>query len=365
MRPRCGRRGSLHSARSLSVVLAVCLLALSGACKGVGNSEIATTPGRSLPTPTAVIDVPGVLLGFVWPGDDVFVVTWQKDPLQTGTRVGLLGMKGGMPDLVDIPGGPRGCTRLDYGGLSLLEGGRVGMPRWCYRGPPPVEVDLLWFDPRTRDTAPLIYRGSLGSLDSSGGFVFAADPAGGQAVIGAGNLICDGLVLVDEDGPADFGGKVVGPGGEFSPGHFPGVSDCTSTGNAFSPTWSRDGGQVAFFASTESIGVDGMARLDQPASLVLTRPGTWEMKPILEGIDDGGDIAFAPDGQSLAFSGTLDRSEGVWLLDLATEKPALISEGVGTVGSLAFSPDGQQLAVQKRDEDQAEGSSRIEFYAVP
>ena len=76
---------------------------------------------------------------------------------------------------------------------------------------------------------------------------------------------------------------------------------------------------------------------------------TWELPEEAIGRLGRGiiaDVAFSPDGESLAVATTI----GVWLYELATMKPvALLETERGLVSTVSFSPDGQWIAASNWD----------------
>jgi len=117
---------------------------------------------------------------------------------------------------------------------------------------------------------------------------------------------------------------------------------CDPDGRADLPAWSPDGGTIAFLGSPQSIGVKGQARLEMPWNVYLLNPVDLKLRKVLTDIKGPSELAWSPDSQSLAFSGAMDNSGGLWLYRVTTGK--LLRIDTDQPALVAWSPDGQKLA---------------------
>ena len=112
---------------------------------------------------------------------------------------------------------------------------------------------------------------------------------------------------------------------------------------AYGPTWSPDGEQIAFIGSKEK----GSPLAYSNLGLYIMNSDGKEVHPILEGFRASSGVAWSPLGRWLVFPGAFGEREsemfGLWLYDLERNRLLQIAEGVFDVPS--WSTDGERLAV--------------------
>jgi hypothetical protein len=120
--------------------------------------------------------------------------------------------------------------------------------------------------------------------------------------------------------------------------------NCDGTGRAGGPTWSANGGQLAFLASPESVGVEGDDRLGRPWGLyVANRDGT-EAREIVGDLSEPAGVRWSHDGQWLAYviaSGSSDRT--LWITNPdGSVKRRLYT---GSIHDFDWAPSSQEIVV--------------------
>jgi len=112
---------------------------------------------------------------------------------------------------------------------------------------------------------------------------------------------------------------------------------------AYGPTWSPDGEQIAFIGSKER----GSPLTYSNLGLYLMSAEGKQVRPVLEGFHDASGVSWSPQGRWLAFPGAFGEREaetyGLWLFDLERNQVRQIAEGV--FGLPRWSADGQRIAV--------------------
>lgn len=184
----------------------------------------------------------------------------------------------------------------------------------------------------------------LGYLRSFAAPTLTVSPDLSKALVSAGNILCDSIVLVDSGGVRYL--PVTVGAGEHSwrlDEYF--VSNarlCTDLGRAWGAAWSPDGNAVAFLGSPQSIGVSGSARLDVPSNLYLLDPTTWSPRLAVAEIAHPSEPSWSPDGRWLVFSGSVPgRGDGTWLFEIEKTRLSRLTSTLLT--SPVWSPDGQTI----------------------
>lgn len=114
--------------------------------------------------------------------------------------------------------------------------------------------------------------------------------------------------------------------------------DNFGVGIARSPAWSPDGEAVAFWASTDAVGREGMARARSTYALFLLDPDTLALRQILTGVRNTGDPVWSPNSDWLLFPGDIGESKNqLWLVDAGGNNLNRIDSGAAFDFFAAFS----------------------------
>lgn len=156
----------------------------------------------------------------------------------------------------------------------------------------------------------------------------------------AGTSLCETIYVRDASGDGPLGLTVVIENNEIPIGEdvVHSRDRCTSLGNAFSPTMNTTTGELAAFVSP-TIGANGQARIDRPASIVIVAGG--DAGAILDGIYYFGGLAWI-DSERLVFSGQYAGVEGMWTVRSDGSEITLASRQA--LAPFAVNPSGTELA---------------------
>jgi Tol biopolymer transport system component len=122
------------------------------------------------------------------------------------------------------------------------------------------------------------------------------------------------------------------------------------------PDWSLDGQTIAFAASengSESStnlfsGGPGLQQaMDYPWNIYLMDDNTGDSRILLENVQHVHIIKLSPQSDRLAFWGTVDEKEGIWILNLDTSELRLVWD---EHTSFDWSLDGQQMILRAHED---------------
>ena len=212
------------------------------------------------------------------------------------------------------------CRLTRYLHATALPDGRLGYEKQCLDPvTPPGQAKL---DDRRHLMAYDLTTGQAERLVAEpltyGAALYTWNPSMTRGMIHSGSGICDGIAWLTRSGrePATFSiqeGRRHWRMDTYYQRHP--ADSCHREGRASLPAWSPTGTVIAFFASPQSIGVRGFARLDMPWHLYLMNPEDQQPRPVVADVQAPGGLAWSPDGQQL-----------VAVHDLGEEVPAEESE---------------------------------------
>ena len=244
---------------------------------------------------------------------------------------------------IPVPGAPA-CNRIDDVGPTMLADGRIAFQRRCTPGAR---------GPNTFDTTltALNNDGSLTVLANLGGLPFvprqvAWSASATEGILWGGSRICDGLLAVDRSGVKALDVEINASGHAFNLKDFV-SNNCTDTGNAELPAWSKDGHTIAFLASGDAVGKSDAARLDASYSLFTMDSQAWIPRQLLSNIVQPMGLAWSPDGTKVAFSATVGGNPGTWILNAGSGRLTRVAQTNHL--DVAWSPDGSQLAALENE----------------
>jgi WD40-like Beta Propeller Repeat len=316
-------------------------------------SDVAVPP-NSVPFEAAPLD------GIAWQPDGriVFGYLSEVNDATMGTHLWSIQPDGSAAGPMALDPGVA-CTRTETLAPLMLASGELSYQLRCTpgaKGPFTYRTGFAGVDAAGRSTTlmpltdlPFIARQAAWSAD------------GTRGLVGGGSVVCEGVALVDRTGIHPWSMRLGAGTSSFDLADFLTPSeDCTGTGNADLPAWSRDGTRVAFLASTAAVGVSGPARGDAAWSMYIVDGNlAGPAATLLDGIGDPSALQWSPDGRWLAMAGSVDGSEGVWLIESASGRPVRISNYPFWL-DLAWSWDGSRI-VGLRDETTLGGARAAEI----
>lgn len=110
--------------------------------------------------------------------------------------------------------------------------------------------------------------------------------------------------------------------------------------------WSPDGNTVAFWGSLDAIGRTGLDSADGAWSLYFMSPTTQQPQPVLQGVYRPERLAWSRDGKWLAFFGQPGANQvyGLWVFSPTKNQLWLVTDNIGfNTLSIDWSPDSTQL----------------------
>jgi hypothetical protein len=309
------------------------------ACLGLVLGVVACGDGRAtLEVPsdlTRIVAEPGRFAGVASINGGSIIVGLSGQPGKSD-QLATVDTADGHLSVLTLPERPE-CRRTDYQRPHRLPDGRLGAVRGCV----PIDAGSDQLVAITLD--PLAVEVLADPRNAVANVAW--DPDLTRAMVDAGSDLCSGLGTVSPDGvlePIEL--AVRGNSESFK------MSDalesastseaCESTGWARWPTISLEG-TLAFFASTEAAGEEGPARADSPAELYVAAPEDESVEPILGNVVRPRSLQWSPDGQWLAFGGTIEGVAGLWLFEPANQR--LMKVAAGLVAWIAWKWDGEGL----------------------
>jgi hypothetical protein len=310
----------MSEGRRLFARIAAILASMSAALSGcVAASGFSSQPrGVRLNAPTD-----GALASPVWMPDGYlyFIFLPNTAPPGQALTTSLWRVRpGGKAQVVRWK--PSGvCPRPDYGALTRLPDGRLGLDRTCRPGgTAPLFDDLVALDTKTRVESFLARFPELPALN-----LYSWKPG-----------LADGFVSDETGECAAIWPVVHGALGQFPrpvtiDGHswrldqgmgqalHEGLGTCPGYGKATAPVV-MDDGELMFVASGAVQGVsDGITRENAPWGLYR-----WDLagqpRKVIGGIRHLTGYALSPDQGTVAIGGNIRGTLGLWLVDLATGK---------------------------------------------
>ena len=273
------------------------------------------------------IQTPGGRFGdVVWLDDETLAVQYRTGLLGAlTTRIWRLAVDGGFFEELALPNHPS-CGAQGQNGFqapSRLPDGRMGYVVGCRTDPSVFEISrfVMALDSKTGEVEQLLDYPLPTFSVGTGGFVW--NPTMDVGIMGdARRYIAEQLYRYTTQGTESIDVGLV---------------------QAYGPSWSPDGDQVAFIGSKE----EGSPLTYSNLGLYIMNAEGKEVRLVLEGFHDASGVAWSPQGRWLAFPAAFGEREeeryGLWLFDMELGQVRQIAEG--SFGSVSWSENGERIAV--------------------
>lgn len=315
---------------------ALCFAWIGAACS---QTETATpNPALTIAPTASTLRLDQALLGIAWLDDDRVVVGYAPDKT-SHFRLATVDLRDGSFTPLASPVEGQ-CDGLRLGNPYSISRSEIELTQVCLAAVGSHDPDTTSIQRLNTLTGTYSFVASVGEVPPPSGQI-AINADSSHTLVAMGNL-CAVIVEATSTGSKSLPIKVGSGASSFSLGDIEPGPDCSQRGWADFPTWSPTTNDLAFFAAPAAIGVDGPARSMVPANLYIVAPGSDTAEPILADVLAPRALAYAPNGQSLAFSGEIAGKRATWILDRITGR--LRSVYAGDFDWLAWSRDGTMLA---------------------
>ncbi len=309
----------------LELLILLTLLTALGCTTSAGSL---TQTGMTEPSQLAELEYiqsPQGLYGYIaWLDDETLAVQYRTGLLGAlSPRIWRLALDGQSFEMMDLPKHPS-CGADGENGYEAperLPDGRMGYFVACRPAGDTFNIKyyLMGLDNRTGEVTQLLDYPMPESIVGTGGFQW--NPTMSIGLMGNANrLISEQMYRLSKEGWEELD---------------------VGLAQAYGPSWSPSGDQVAFIGATEK----GSPLTFSDLGLYLMSAGGKDVHPVLEGFRVASGVAWAPQGRWLAFPATFGDVEnsGLWLFDLEQNRVRQIAEGL--FGLPRWSPDGMRIAV--------------------
>jgi hypothetical protein len=288
---------------------------------------------------------PGKYAGIAWPSDNVIVVG--NDPSSGAEFLPLellrVDLEAGHAEALQVQGHDE-CRRSQYLAPSTTGRGKIGFVEECAGRLPGINRYYLSEYNLGDDTTRPLADEPLRFLPNP----ISWRPGTTEAVAADSNDLCANLVWLSPEGVSDTTIRFEDFRWPLQPQRAFAGSECEDHPRLDWPAWSPGGDRLAFFASPQSVGVNGTARLGASWNLYMLQPPNLRADPQVIDVDNARALSWSPNGDWLAFSGNVHGEEGVWLF--APEDQRLIHVRQQNAQALAWAPSGREIAaVDARD----------------
>jgi WD40 repeat protein len=254
------------------------------------------------------------------------------------------------------------CKLTQYRYPAQLPDGRLGFIKWCVTDNAFTDASyMVAYDWKTGRLEQIV-QNPLKHFDISR--CFSWDPEMTRGIQSVSNGLTGTLNWLTRVGPEPVNIALRDQNQEWDLAKDFEENGSREGGMISCPAWSPKGDIIGVFGSLDAMGVTGMARLDEPSELFFIFPETGRSESVLSGIYFPAFLEWSPDGERLAFRGSLVNDlYGIWIFDIRTKSLLLVAKGEH-FKDLSWSPDSQKLAVIWCDTIDCE-KSEIRQYTRP
>jgi Tol biopolymer transport system component len=256
-------------------------------------------------------------------------------------------------------GTPGSCRFVDYLHPTPLSDGRVAFVAVCHGLDFSFRFDIVALDLST-GKRELLASSSLPIAR------FSWNPRTDRGVVSVSEDICAGIAMISRTGLVPTAISVGEGDQQFriesyvTQEHGTG---CKDLGLADWPTWSPETSRIAFFASPESVGVDGFEKAFAPFNVYVMGDDELTPEMVLSGVRLPRGLEWSPDGRWLAFSGeVIGKGRGTWLLEPQQRTLARVTEISGDW--LSWSPEASRLILARNMSPQSFPVHRLLIFSL-
>lgn len=222
------------------------------------------------------------------------------------------------------------CRVVDVYAPARLPEGDLGAIQQCVYPPDDESFSRSQVIRIRGDRIEPIFRAAT-SLDLT---EFTMSSASGRVIASEGSGVCGSLVELSERGSTTISVDTPGLSQLWNLADaFPRAGDCTDPFLADEPIWDPSGKELAFVLHPTSP--------PTLSTIYVWRPDDPAAQQLVGGFSSISDIAWSPDGATLAVAGVRDEQPGIWLLDRADPRLQLIH--VGFASGIDWDPTGDAI----------------------